>query len=130
MTTGLRFAACLIAITGTAVCAAAPIANHAQADRSSVTRLTSAKPQALLPLPPRSGTASELVLRVAAINNPDRIPISLDVALAPCSTSDKWEPERVTVLGVFPVDQPGTYAAPVETALARVRGKGIEDPKR
>src|SRR5688572_13347409 len=95
----LRFAGCLVALVGTAVCSAAPMAT--QTDRQPAPRITSSSPQVRLPLTPRPNAAAPLTLRVTAIKNPDQIPISLQVSLAPCSASGTWAPERVAVLGVF-----------------------------
>ena len=80
-------------------------------------------------LPPRPSAVSVLVVRVSEIRNPSLLPITLDVSLAPCGTTKSWDPEPLSSLGVFPVDQPGSYAVPVGGALDRLRSKGVNELK-
>jgi hypothetical protein len=109
-------------------CPALVLDGRAQANQPEPTRLTTASPQARLPLPPRPTASSVIVLRVSAIRNPTLISLSLDVALAPCPDSDKsWQPERLSSLGVYPPDHAGSYSLPVTAALRRLRGRGITD---
>jgi len=112
-------------------CPALALHGRARANQPEPTRLTTASPEARLPLPPRPTASSVIVLRVSAIRNPTLIPLSLDVALASCPDSDKsWQPERLSSLGVYPPDQPGSYSLAVTAALRRLRGRGITDSTR
>jgi len=72
-----------------------------------------------------------IVLRVSEIKNPAKASFSLETGLAPCAgVTRTWEPERLTSLGVYPADQPASYAVPVSAAtLDRLRTRGVSDLK-
>jgi hypothetical protein len=123
--------ASLFALAATAVCCGSSAVNgSAQARQPALNRLTAASPQVRLPLPARPTSSSVLVLRVADVKNPALAPVSLDVALAPCSAAAKsWEPERLASLGVYPADQAASYSVAAAAALDRLRNRGVADLK-
>lgn len=127
----LPVAACLVVVTGTAVCSnSRPLNRPAQADQAAPGRITIAAPEVRLPLPPRPGPATVLVVRVSDIKNPASDAISLDVALAPCAESGRrFEPEHLASLGIYPASEAGDYAVPVTQAIARLRNRGVTDLK-
>jgi hypothetical protein len=70
---------------------------------------------ARVPLPPGPPQAVALQLTIGQVHNPDRVPLTLAVAIV--DDADAQHPLRVGTVSLFPSDQPGRFVMRLPTAL-------------
>jgi hypothetical protein len=84
-------------------------------NKAASARLTWATPVARLELGPAPAGSSIIAVTVGSVHNPEREPVTVQLSL------DGTPPVPISVISLFPSDQPGRFIVRVPSTAARAR---------